>query len=343
MFGNPFQLPPGSRRSRLQRAVCLAVLLLTVGLPAASFGTSSPAFSELVVIPIDYRVKPGDTIRSIARHFGVDWRGIAILNNLPNPDRIHSGQKLRLTAPRLVPTIQEDGIIINLPEAALYYVEDRRVIFHARVGLGKPGEWRTPRGPFTVVKREQHPTWLVPPSIQHEMEAEGKVVQSQIPPGPDNPLGEFWFGLSMQGYGIHGTIESTSIGQFRSHGCIRMQQDDIRHFYAFAKIGTPGELIYQPVKVGIVRERVYLEVHPDIYGEGVNASAEAKARLKELPLPIDWRLVETVLRKGTGVAEDVTLFPPIGVHAGPRLVQAAQSLGPRDGLRTMSSMRFQAR
>ena len=47
-----------------------------------------------------------------------------------------------------------------------------------------------------------------------------------MPPGPDNPLGTRWMGLSAPGVGIHGTDDPSSIGYSASHGCIRMQVPD---------------------------------------------------------------------------------------------------------------------
>lgn len=43
---------------------------------------------------LTYMVQPGDTIYSIARKFGLDWRQLAAANNLYNPNAIYSGQIL---------------------------------------------------------------------------------------------------------------------------------------------------------------------------------------------------------------------------------------------------------
>ena len=54
------------------------------------------------------------------------------------------------------------------------------------------------------------------------MRREDKVVLTQVPPGPENPLGKHWVGLSIPGIGIHGTLAPASIYHFQSHGCIRL-------------------------------------------------------------------------------------------------------------------------
>jgi len=60
-----------------------------------------------------------------------------------------------------------------------------------------------------------------------------------IPPGPGNPLGTRWMGLSAPGVGIHGTPDAASIGYSASHGCIRMRIPDAEWLFQHVKIGTP--------------------------------------------------------------------------------------------------------
>jgi lipoprotein-anchoring transpeptidase ErfK/SrfK len=47
-----------------------------------------------------------------------------------------------------------------------------------------------------------------------------------IPPGPRNPVGIAWIGLSKRGIGIHGTSSPDTIGRSGSHGCIRLANWD---------------------------------------------------------------------------------------------------------------------
>jgi hypothetical protein len=66
-----------------------------------------------------------------------------------------------------------------------------------------------------------------------------------IPPGPGNPVGTRWMGLSKHGYGIHGTNEPNSIGKAASHGCIRMSKADLEEFYELVAEGDTVELVGQ--------------------------------------------------------------------------------------------------
>ncbi len=264
-------------------------------------------FTDVNVRTMDYQVQQGDTVLAIAGRYGADWQAVAQANGLRNPDRITPGRRLMVETRRIVPAVRESGIAINLPEAMLYAFDQGRLVFQAGVGIGKPGRWRTPTGVFTIISRERHPTWEVPRSIQQEMEAEGRVVLTRVPPGPDNPLGEFWLGLSIPGYGIHGTIAPSSIGQFWSHGCIRLHPDDIRRLFAIVAVGTPGELVYEPVKVAVSAGLVYLEAHPDVYGFKRPRLSDVEATLRRLDVPVDWHRVTRVLAKRSRMAEVVSL------------------------------------
>jgi hypothetical protein len=59
----------------------------------------------------------------------------------------------------------------------------------------------------------------------------------EIPPGKDNPLGTRWMGLSLKGYGIHGTNVQSSVGKAVSHGCFRMRKQDVEELYSLVEVG----------------------------------------------------------------------------------------------------------
>ena len=75
--------------------------------------------------------------------------------------------------------------------------------------------------------------WWYPPT--YDSWAQGL---QPVPPGPNNPLGTRWMGLSAPGVGIHGTDEPGSIGYSASHGCIRMQVPDAEWLFDHVAVGT---------------------------------------------------------------------------------------------------------
>ena len=60
-----------------------------------------------------------------------------------------------------------------------------------------------------------------------------------VPPGPGNPLGTRWMGLSAPYVGIHGTPDAASIGYSVSHGCIRMLIPQVEWLFEQVEVGTP--------------------------------------------------------------------------------------------------------
>jgi hypothetical protein len=90
----------------------------------------------------------------------------------------------------------------------------------------------TPLGNFQIVVKWRNPWWYPPNSPW----AQG---EQPIPPGPSNPLGTRWMGISAPGVGIHGTNNDASIGYSVSHGCIRMHVSDAEWLFNHVEIGTP--------------------------------------------------------------------------------------------------------
>jgi hypothetical protein len=119
-------------------------------------------------------------------------------------------------------------IVVSLEDRKLALVEDGQVKKVYTVAVGKPTT-PSPTGTFTIERRVANPTY------HHG----GKTVL----PGPGNPVGTRWMGLSIHGYGIHGTNEQKSIGKAASHGCIRMAKADLEEFYEMVAVGDTVELV----------------------------------------------------------------------------------------------------
>jgi lipoprotein-anchoring transpeptidase ErfK/SrfK len=60
-----------------------------------------------------------------------------------------------------------------------------------------------------------------------------------IPPGPNNPVGTAWIGLSRPGYGIHGTPSPEEVGRTESHGCFRLANWNAEYLAQLVRTGTP--------------------------------------------------------------------------------------------------------
>lgn len=263
-----------------------------------------------------YTVVKNDSLRLVAAKLGVNYRRLAAMNGLSPKDHLKVGQVLRYNNQRIIPASKlKHGIVINIPDRMLYYFEQGKLAYATAVALGTPTKmddipWHTPTGRFRITNKAKDPTWTVPPSIQEEMRREGKEVITSVPPGADNPLGKYALRTSLPGILIHSTSKPWSIYTFASHGCIRVHPDRMEELFKVVKLNTPGEIIYQPVKVATTKEgRVFLEVHRDIYTKTKGIEHEAKALLQTLKIgdKVDWQKVRQALSRKSGVAEDVTL------------------------------------
>jgi len=121
-------------------------------------------------------------------------------------------------------------IVVSLEDRKLALVDDGEVLKIYPVAIGKPST-PSPVGTYTVKSHVKNPTY------SHD----GRV----IPSGPGNPVGSRWMGLSLAGYGIHGTNEPKSIGKAASHGCIRMAKADLEELFPMITVGDTVELVGQ--------------------------------------------------------------------------------------------------
>ena len=252
-------------------------------------------------------VARGDTLRTLGSRSGVDPRTIALDNDLPADATLAMSQILtidnRHIAPRFAPGVQ---FVINVPQRMLFMLTDDGVRGYP-VAVGRK-DWQTPVGDFTIVSKETNPTWDVPESIREEARRAGRSLPLKVPPGPNNPLGAYWLGLSVGGIGIHGTNEPRTIYRAVTHGCIRLHPDDVAALFADVQAGTRGESVYQSILMAVDGEEVFLEAHPDIYERASDSVGFVNGLARELGVfdRVDWNLALGVLRERAGVARRVT-------------------------------------
>jgi lipoprotein-anchoring transpeptidase ErfK/SrfK len=122
-------------------------------------------------------------------------------------------------------------VVIDRAHNSLRLYSTTKLVRAFRVATGT-ATYPTPSGIFDIVSMQQNPWWLPPASDW----ARGL---KPVPPGPGNPLGTRWMGLTAPGVGIHGTPDSASIGYSRSHGCIRMQIHEAEWLFTHVQVGTP--------------------------------------------------------------------------------------------------------
>jgi lipoprotein-anchoring transpeptidase ErfK/SrfK len=159
------------------------------------------------------------------------------------PGASHAGQKVPRT---LGPTTaSEIAVTTGQPAGTIIIATDKRTldlvlskdrVLRYRIGVGRDGfRWT---GTVRVGNKAEWPDWR-PPA---EMRARAPDLPEMVPAGPFNPLGARGLYLFKGGkdtlYRIHGTNETSSVGDFVSSGCFRMTNTDVIDLYNRVRIGA---------------------------------------------------------------------------------------------------------
>lgn len=123
------------------------------------------------------------------------------------------------------------------------YDADGKILAHFPCSIAAKEEKR-PVGTLTVTTVALHPNYTYDPvnfpELDEVQRGYGKLI---VPPGPNNPVGTAWIGLSKSGYGIHGTPYPEDIGRTESHGCFRLANWNAERLARMVEIGTPVEVV----------------------------------------------------------------------------------------------------
>ena len=183
-------------------------------------------------------VGPGEQLGGIVRDrsLDVDWRFILRINNMLSERHLRAGQKLKLITGPFHAVVNKTTYRMDL-----YLGSGDSAAYVTSVAVGLGAHDSTPVGLFRVRpgSKLENPSWANPRT--GELFGRGD---------PANPIGEYWIGLmgiddatrDMTGYGIHGTIDPTSIGTQASMGCIRLLPDDVRLVYEMLTTASTVEI-----------------------------------------------------------------------------------------------------
>ena len=229
-----------------------------IHLPASPEGVD-PQASTLVGAIQHYRTKKGDDLLELARHYGLGYSELGVLYRNLDPFILPVGTEITIPTLWIVPNNHGNQIIVNTGEMRLYYyINNNTQVYTFPIGMGVL-DFRTPQGKFRVIEKKVHPAWHIPKALQQKYE------MAVMPPGPDNPLGDYKLTLSWGDYGIHGTAMPLGVGRMVSHGCTRMYPEHIKKLFPMVPVGTSVEYIYEPAKIGFRQGHIYLSVHEDVY------------------------------------------------------------------------------
>jgi lipoprotein-anchoring transpeptidase ErfK/SrfK len=192
--------------------------------------------------PVDSRLflrhlRPWVSRQKLGRSLAREKAMASIFGSLAENTRTPLRLRFRALAPNVTRRSFGPVIVIHRGSNRLYLYEGMRFWRVFGVATGQ-SIYPTPVGQWTIVVKWRNPWWYPPNSSW----AQG---EKPIPPGPGNPLGTRWMGLSASGVGIHGTPDDASIGYSASHGCIRMHIPDAEWLFNHVDIGTTVFIVSQ--------------------------------------------------------------------------------------------------
>jgi len=141
----------------------------------------------------------------------------------PGSAPANQAKKIEAESPvPLVTPARQRQIVISIADRKLALMEYGQVLKTYPIAVGTR-RTPSPDGDFVIVNHAKDPVY------RHG--------DKEVPPGDDNPLGSRWMGLSLKGYGIHGTNVQSSVGKAVSHGCFRMRKQDVEELYTMVQVG----------------------------------------------------------------------------------------------------------
>jgi L,D-transpeptidase ErfK/SrfK len=261
---------------------------------------------DLTVIgtPTWYTIGAKESMLDIARKHGLGYNDVDLL--FPRMDAWipPTGKKISIPTFWVLPPTQHQQLVINVPELRLYFFDKTSSTVQTYpIGIGDEG-WESPLGTFFINDKRANPTWYIPASLQE------KYGMASMPPGPENPLGEYVMKFSAGAYGVHGTAMPWGVGRLVSHGCIRCYPEHIKLLYPQVPTGTKLEIIYEPIKFGQKNGQVFVEAHPDVYRRIPDYVQYALNKLAQHPSAksIDQKKYLMTVKLQNGVPTNVSRF-----------------------------------
>ena len=253
------------------------------------------------------RLEKGDTLPDIARHFSLGIKAISAANPGVDVWVPEAGERIMLPLSFILPDTPRKGIVVNLATMRLFqYKEDGTSLLVSTypIGVGT-NERPTPTGRMHVARKAVRPTWRVPASIAEDHRKKGDNLPAEVPPGPENPLGEYALYLSKSGYLIHGTNKPASIGLTATNGCLRLYPENVKTLFDDTPVKTPVLIVNQPYLIGQRNGVLYLEAHAPTEQSDALELEKLYKKLrtieKKARRTLDWKKVKEAQAEARGI------------------------------------------
>jgi L,D-transpeptidase ErfK/SrfK len=301
-------------------------------LPTTRFTLEAPDINVVGDLQV-IRSREKDTFIDIAQAYHLGYDELVEANPGIDPWLPGEGTTIVLPTRFVLPDAPRQGLVLNVAAKRLFYFPKPEpgaapLVHTFPISIGREG-WATPLGTTKVVSKKKDPVWRVPASVRKEHAENGDPLPAVVPPGPDNPLGAYAMRLAIPGdYLIHGTNKPAGVGMRISHGCIRMNPDDIEWLYPQVPIGLPVHIVNQPVLIGIAGGELYLEAHAGLEEDKARRNASMlktiEKRFASLSKPgatVDYERVAQVAGEKRGI--------PVSIMSGAMDLGSVVKAAPR--------------
>lgn len=300
----------------------------TTSLPAPAPAPRTPTATHRFEIDEDTQligfvqrtvIGPEDTLSDIARRFDVGYEEVILANPGVDPWLPGVGREVIVPTQFILPAAPREGLVANLAAMRIFYYPprkrgERQIVYTFPIGIGRVG-WETREGTTKIIERTKNPVWVVPPSIRAERAKQGEKMPARVPPGPDNPLGQYRLRLSWSTYLIHGTNKPYGIGMRVSHGCMPMYPEDIAFLFDLVPINTKVTIVNQPYLSAWHEGAPYVQAYKVLEDDRRSEDERRKKLMQRLARPnaasteIDGARIDTLLQAPRAV--------PMPVFSGP--------------------------
>jgi lipoprotein-anchoring transpeptidase ErfK/SrfK len=187
----------------------------------------APVSAEIVLKGASIRAKRSKPGRRMNRLVAARAIRVALKSNV----RRRIALEFAPVRPKISESSLGPAIVIMRGSNRLRLYQNAKLVRTFGVATGE-SRYPTPLGSYEIVTMQRNPWWYPPPS-------DWAADADPVPPGPGNPLGTRWMGISAPYVGIHGTPDAASIGYSASHGCVRMRISEAEWLFQHVKVGTP--------------------------------------------------------------------------------------------------------
>ena len=158
-----------------------------------------------------------------------------LLRDLNRGKKLEAGTEIQVPQVEGAAPAKASLLVLNKKERSLVAMtRDGRPTAFFPVSLGVP-EFELPAGTLKIVNEVENPEFDYDPVLLSDKNPNHTKVSMK--PGPNNPVGVLWMGLSLKHYGIHGTPEPSRVGHSETNGCVHLTNWDAKRLSAIASAG----------------------------------------------------------------------------------------------------------